>query len=174
MSRFESTEPKEFDGDIIITDPCYIIRSDNELTDDDWGMCEYGSYMEALGIRNYLTHDTIYGDWGCTVFDTNSEEELGNFCADAGLVSVFLLSDVLAYNPKFDYHKEKPWTTTLIKDFKGVVQIIVDKISGVYEEDTEYCKKGDTYEDYEAYVIGNGINKVTGEPINFVSKQTSL
>lgn len=33
--RYQSTPEKEFDGDIIITDPCYIIR------------CDFGSYPKG-------------------------------------------------------------------------------------------------------------------------------
>ena len=72
--RYQSTPEKEFDGDIIITDPCYIIRNENGITKNDWHYCEYGEYMERLGIKNYLTHDTIYGDWGCTVFDSDTKK----------------------------------------------------------------------------------------------------
>ncbi len=172
--RYQSTPEKEFDGDIIITDPCYIIRKENELTCDDWHHCDYGEHMEQLGIKNYLTHDTIYGDWGCTVFDLDTQAQLGNFCADAGLVSVFLLSEVLAYNPSFNYHTERPWTTAVIPDFKGTVQIKVTLETGTYESDTEYWKAGDTWEDHVVNVIGHGINKKTGQPINFISRQTSL
>ena len=136
--RYQSTPEKEFDGDIIITDPCYIIRNENEITENDWHYCECGEYMERLGIKNYLTHDTIFGDWGCTVFDSDTKKPLGHFCADAGLVSVFLLDEVLAYNPNFNYHLEKPWTTTLIPDFKGTVQIEVVRETGTYEKDSEY------------------------------------
>lgn len=32
--RYQSTPEKEFDGDIIITDPCYIIRNENEITEN--------------------------------------------------------------------------------------------------------------------------------------------
>ena len=53
--RYQSTPEKEFDGDIIITDPCYIIRKENEITKNDWHYCECGGYMERLGIKNYLT-----------------------------------------------------------------------------------------------------------------------
>lgn len=173
MSRYKSTPEKEFDGDIIITDPCYVIRKENELKGDDWHACDYGNYMEILGIKNYLTHDTIYGDWGCTVFDADSEEIIGEFCADAGLVSVFLLDEVLAYNPKFNYHTDKKWTTTLIKDFKGTIKIEVEKVVGVYEEDTPFWKAGEKWEDYDVYVVGSGVNKKTGKPINFFSRQTS-
>lgn len=35
-------------------------------------------------------------------------------------------------------------------------------------------KKGDYWEDYVLEVVGHGINKVTGKPINFVGKQTGL
>lgn len=34
--RYQSTPEKEFDGDIIITDPCYIIRNENGITKNDW------------------------------------------------------------------------------------------------------------------------------------------
>lgn len=39
---------------------------------------------------------------------------------------------------------------------------------------TDYWKKGDYWEDYVLEVVGHGINKVTGKPINFVGKQTGL
>lgn len=172
--RYQSTPEKSFDGDIIITDPCYIIRNKNGMTKNDWHYCKYGEYMGRLGIKNYLTHDTIYGDWGCTVFDSDTEKPLGRFCADAGLVSVFLLEEVLAYNPEFNYHVEKPWTTTVIPNFKGTVQIEVVKLTGTYEKDSEYWKAGDTWEDYCVHVVGHGVDKKTGKPINFISHQTSL
>lgn len=159
----------EFDGDIIITDPCYIMRED-----DDWAVCAYGENMEALGITHYMTRDTLYGDWSCTTFDTDTKEAIGKFCADAGLVSVFLLDEVLKYNPYYKDHLKNKWTVTWIKDFKGTVEFVVKHIEGYYEEDTDYWKKGDYWEDYALEVVGHGINKVTGKPINFVGKQTGL
>lgn len=93
---------------------------------------------------------------------------------DAGLVSVFLLDEVLKYNPEFDYHLNYKWMVTWIKDFKGTVEFVVKHIEGYYEEDTDYWKKGDYWEDYVLEVVGHGINKVTGKPINFVGKQTGL
>lgn len=36
--RYQSTPEKEFDGDIIITDPCYIIRNENGITKNDTGI----------------------------------------------------------------------------------------------------------------------------------------
>lgn len=150
-----------FKGDIIITDPCYICK------DEDWGKCGYGDNMEVLGIENYICRDTIYGDWSCTTFNSDTGEKIGEFCADAGMVAVFLLNEVLKYNPDFDYHIARPWTTTLIKDFDGEVNFEVLHAEGEYEEDTEYWSKGDKWEDDEVQVIGKG-------NINFVGKQTGL
>lgn len=127
-----------FKGDIIITDPCYIMRAKHHgttpLTEDDWNACNYGEDMEVFGFTNYLTHSTLYGDWSCTTFNSDTKEPIGEFCADAGLVSVFLLDEVLKYNPDFDYHINKTWTTTLIKDFDG--DICFEKI----DEDTLIVK----------------------------------
>lgn len=90
---------------------------------DDWDLCEYGQNMGVLGIKKYLVSDTIYGDWSCTTYDDDSGKELGQFCADAGMVAVFLLDDVLKYNPDFDYHLKREWTTTWIKNFTGEIWI---------------------------------------------------
>lgn len=218
--------PIRFDGDIIITDPCYIINYDNEdnvpyphwsdyvthpsankhampkpedypdcrpktvldcktelekcnlilvkpenplmfspmlqaeldayrkayeeyysQPHDDWERCDYGNNMEALGITTYLCDDTIYGDWSCTTFNSDTKKKIGRFCADVGQVAVFLLDEVLKYNPHFDYHIERPWTTTLIKDFHGTVELEMN--------------------DDEVQVVGKG-------NVNFVGKQTGF
>ncbi len=153
----------KFKGDIIITDPCYIIKKNS----GDWGKCGYGDNMKALGIENYLCRDTIYGDWSCTTFNSDTKEAIGEFCADAGMVAVFLLDEVLAYNPDFDFYETKPWTTTLIKDFDGDIEINIIHIEGVYDDDTEWHSKGDKWEDNEVRVIGKG-------NINFETHQTGL
>lgn len=234
----------EFDGDIIITDPCYICKNKasigeypnesdfisyrheedypdaRELTKEeiealdridqvlirlkmksryyskkyheeksrynkalklyhqnnisDWELCNNGFCMEKLGISHYMTQDTLYGDWSCTTYDSDTGKEIGEFCADAGLVSVFLLDEVLKYNPEFNYHLNRPWTTTWIKDFKGTIQFVIDFESGVYEEGGDYHKKGDEWRDASVQVVGHGINKQTGMPINFITHQTGL
>lgn len=169
LHEYLDSDPMEFDGDIIITDPCYIMKED-----DDWATCAYGENMEALGMTHCMTRDTLYGDWSCTTFNTDTKEAIGEFCADAGLVSVLLLDEVLKYNPGFDYHLNKKWTTTWIKNFKGTVQFVVKHTEGYREMDSPYWKKGDYWEDYALEVAGHGINKVSGEPINFVGKQTGF
>ena len=151
----------KFKGDIIITDPCYICK------EKDWEKCEYGENMEALGIYNYICENTIVGDWSCTTFNTDTNEPIGEFCADAGMVAVFLLDEVLQYNPGFDYHINKPWTTTLLKGFDGEVDFEFVHTEGIYEEDTPWAKKGEHWEEDEVQVVGKG-------NINFVGKQTDI
>lgn len=75
-------------------------------------------------------------------------EKIGYFCADAGMVAVFLLDEVLKYNPDFDYHINREWTTTLIKDFDGEINYYVD------DED-------------DAHIIGVG-------NVNFFTTQTGF
>ncbi len=150
-----------FKGDIIITDPCYVIK------DEHWEKSNYGLDLSQFGFTRYITNNTLYGDWSCSTYTTDkdiieqlnqlyalyeevkkydagslkySEEcikikklydnwrELGRFCADAGMVSVLYLDEVLKYNPEFNYHINRPWTTTLIRDFNGDIdKMIIDR-----------------------------------------------
>lgn len=158
---------KHFEGDIIITDPCYIIRHRDESTRPKWkdyhqfdNINKYPDYdvnektspifmeeakkldeadkkwckenpddhdswnnydLSQFGITTFIAHRTLYGDWSCTTFNTDTKETLGEFCADGGEVGVFLLDEVLKYNPDFNDYIDNPWTTTLIKNFKGDV-----------------------------------------------------
>lgn len=41
---------KYFKGEILITDPCYIIP---DSKDDDWDKSNYGEDLSVLGINNY-------------------------------------------------------------------------------------------------------------------------
>lgn len=154
---FLDSDKKHFCGDIIITDPCYIAK------DDDWPDFLDAAYDGENEIKTFIERDTIYGDWSCTVFDTISRKEIGTFCADAGFVGIFDLKEVMAYNPSFDYHTERPWTTTLIKDFEGDVWF---EVKEEYDEEYGY--------DYLVEVVGEGRNIKTGERIEFRSTQTGL
>lgn len=148
--RYLDSEPVRFDGDIIITDPCYIIDED-----DDWQKSGYGEDLSMLGLKHWMSRDTIYGDWSCTVYNEEGNE-LGNFCADSGMVCVADLSEILAYNPEFDYHTAKTWTTAWIENFSGTVRFVV-------HED-----KNDIYLELE------GEGTADGKPIKFVARQTGL
>ena len=143
-----------FKGDIIITDPCYIIRENS----DDWTKCGCGDFMEDLGIKHYLCRDTIYGDWSCTVFNSLTKEKMGEFCADSGQVGIFLMDEVLKYNPDLDLPKH---CATIIKNFDGHVRVN-KKNNGKYTYD------GKEYDDIVAEV--EGVSKT----LNFKSAQTGF
>lgn len=152
------SEPKHFKGDIIITDPCYIAKDNDrpEFLDNAYEDTNHP-------IKTFIERGTLYGDWSCTTFDTIQNKPIGHFCADASWVGVFVLSEVLNYNPNFNYHTERPWTTTLIKDFDGDVWFEVEE---QYDEEYGY--------DYSVHVIGKGVNTQTGEKIEFKTSQTGL
>ena len=161
-----------FKGNVIVTDPCYIIKDSDKI--NDWDKCQYGENMSKLGFNVYICKNTIYGDWECSVFLINNEnpkefidniaknrdiEELeniqyhhkriGQFCADSGMVGVFLLDEINEYNPEFlDYLSKHPQIATVLKDFNGDIQYYVDPNN-------------------EAHILGNG-------NINFASLRTGL
>lgn len=139
-------------GDVLITDPCYFVKEE-----DDDKVNFYDSSLEAIGIPHSYCHDTIYGDWSCTVIDQD-EKDIGNFCADAGAVVVALWDEVKKYNPAFNYPQTRPWTACIIKDFEGTVKFSIT-------EDDGYM----TLE-----ILGNGKNKKTGAPFSFRGFQTGL
>ena len=112
-----------FDGDIVITDPTYVV-----FNNDDWNKCSYGENLTALGIQTYLTFG--HGDCvGTTIVNTESDDVLGEFASDSAMVSVILLSELLAYNPHA-LDKTDPSCYTVISDFHGTVsaQVIPDDV----------------------------------------------
>ena len=149
---------------------------------NDWDKCNYGENMEVLGIYNYISESTIYGDWSCTTYQTEKEpkellesilrilndnleneeyeddessvfcesKDIGEFCADAGLVGVFLLDEILAYNPDWkSWIEEHSWCATIIENFEGEVEYYIDKVNE------------------EAHIVGTG-------SINFYTAQTGV
>lgn len=180
---FEKSQKVYMTGDIIITDPCYVVKDgiwhkfcSKWFTDKkeafDW-------LKEECGFRNGILADTLYGDWSCTTLQVAdpklvlsqiadnkiqdiSAKEIGGFCADAGLVCVLYLDDCLKYN-KEEVEKllEKNWCATVIHDFKGFVYLCdIEK-----EWYSEYYKKNVT--EVERNVVGEG-------NINFIGTQTGI
>ena len=104
-----------FNCDIIITDPCYIMK-----TDEDWDLCNYGSNLEALNINSFIT--SYDGDCvGCNIIDISTGKNLGEFASDSSAVSVMSLSEVKKYNPDFNKNLDKN-CYCIIKNFSGTVE----------------------------------------------------
>lgn len=129
-----------------------------EEQEDDWGKCCCGEAMEKLGLNTFIVCDTIYGDWSCTVFNSLTKEKMGEFCADSGQVGIFLMDEVLKYNPDLDLPKH---CATIIKNFDGHVR--VNK-----KNNGKYIYDGKEYDDIVAEV--EGVSKA----LNFKSAQTGF
>lgn len=163
----EKSRKKAADGcyfnneDIIITDPCYIFN--DEQYDDSNGYLN----LENIGIKNYISHSTLYGDWSCTTFDTDTEKAIGQFCADAGMVCVVPLNETITLNDEYNNIRDKEWARTIIKGFTGHVYVDFKTDSGTYDDDTPYHKKGDKWAYNYIEIVGEG-------NINFRTIQTGL
>ena len=52
---------------------------------------------------------------------------LGEFCADAGMVCVVYLDEILNVNPNFKkWADEHPWCVTIVENFDGDVNYVID------------------------------------------------
>lgn len=85
---------KRFKGSIVIGDPSYFIKCE-----DDWERCEYGSNLAVLGFTDYLYLD--FPDDPQIVINSDTGEVLGGFCQDSCTVAVVYKSELEKYNPAF-------------------------------------------------------------------------
>lgn len=143
MIDFHNRAPQTIhfeDETILITDSCYFVK------DEEWRASDYGKSLKKFGFSNYLSKDTIYGDWFCTMFEEGTNKEIGTFSADSGNVCVVSLKQVLNYNPEFaDTLKKAKEIATVLEHFTGDI---------TYK--TDYNK---------AYLVGKG-------NVNFRTEQT--
>lgn len=166
-AKWECIKEAEFDGDIIITDPCYL-----KVVED----CE--EWEPWIKKHGGLISRTFYGDWGCTVYNTKGSVghipsdavEIGGFCADSGMVCVVGLDAVVKDNPKFmEWLKAHGWCGTIIRGFKGQVRFMTKTTMRTMKTRTEGTIH---YKDVELHVRGDGT--IGGEESAFESVQTSL
>lgn len=151
--REEITSEFDMEGTIVITDPCYL-----------------DSVKELIPTHS---RDTIYGDWGCSVWAYNPEEgkypkegakPFGKFCADSGQVCVTAVKDseLKAFN---EWLGDRDWIATVIHGFKGKVRYV--EVTETYTDD-----KGKEREYTSLRVQGEGTKD--GKSYAFISAQTSL
>ena len=88
--------------------------------------------LEVVGL--YRDEESLYDECKAKQDTLNlNTKPLGRFCADAGMVAVFLLDEVLAYNPDFkEWVDELPWCVTMIKDFEGDVKYYIDSADNAH------------------------------------------
>ena len=132
--------------DIVITDLCYL-SGDEDISHE-------------IEPPYDLYADTIYGDWDCSLYDKDTKNKIGDFCADAGNVIIVSLKDVLKFNPNFEkWMNEHNWCVSMVKNFTGTAYIKYDIEHYEYE--------GKQRKDLYCYVEGVG-------NVNFTSKQTGF
>lgn len=98
MKQVEYTE----DTVLVVTDPCYILSEEawNRFTDVyiDLPRAESDQLEAVFQDQGYqrpvLAMQTGIGDWGNEVINTDTQESLGAFAADAGMVCVVALEDL--------------------------------------------------------------------------------
>lgn len=117
----------KFKGTIVITDPCYLGCGNEKLDDNWWEESDYGEHLEKFGFTTYITEGTLIGDWSWHTYEKETKNIIGQFCADAGLVGVYLLEEILKLNPNFEQWALKhSWCATIIKDFDGDIKYKYD------------------------------------------------
>lgn len=78
--------------------------------------------VSPFGSMDCIVHETPGWDWDWSCKVCSGDEELGSFCSYMGLAGIFLLDEVLAYNPEaVGKLKENPHFATIIRDFHGEV-----------------------------------------------------
>jgi len=172
---------REFDGDIVITDPCYIRYNGKPI---DWGSHE--ERIKEAGLCNR----TYYGDWGCTVFAAmgpvghsyDKSAKIGEFCADSGMVCVLDIRDAMRICPDIDkWIVEHDWWATVIRGFKGKVRLMTlttkrwmntDRMTEDEKNSLGIKGRRMYYDDTELRVRGDGMKD--GNTFCFESYQTSL
>jgi hypothetical protein len=107
----------KFHGDLIITDPQFVVKDA-----DDWKKCAYGDRMDQLGLATCLTALMTEGEEDLAAYDQNGNL-LGTFVSDSGVAGAFLLEEILAYDPEFDEHTACPENALWLPDFDGEIQV---------------------------------------------------
>jgi hypothetical protein len=130
----------KFKGDIIITDPCYFIKSE-----DDWQLyCKAKFSGESDILKQFGFNQSIIiesEEVASEVYDDKGKT-LGKFCSDSSQLCICLLEDILRHNPDYnDFNKELTKNSVaLIKNFDGEIEI----------QETE------NDDDYEFSIVGRG------------------
>lgn len=129
----------DFKGSIVITDPVNIIPA-NQLS---WFFQKPNEFPTILGFTNY--HCYTVG-----VYDSNNtehivlgerNERLGNFNTKSNMLGIFLLDEVIRFQPTFDYHIFEPWNTFWIENFDGEIVLVKNKqYLDVYGKGNKYFR----------------------------------
>lgn len=130
----------KFKGNIYITDPAYIAKS------EDW-MEGFDPLIESIDCPEFsdaIIRSTGIGDGSWKVYETKQQNiseiqaiitkgdysqynVIGEFCVDSASACIVYQHEADKYNPSFmSEFKDKPRCWTLIKDFDGEIEPYYD------------------------------------------------
>lgn len=114
-----------FEGNVIICDPCSIVKSEEDwfkvLTTEEE---EIPLNMEVVGIENYMAIDGR--EENRIIFIDEYGNKLGEACTDSSFYIVVYLEDILRYNCEFDSYKKWRDTCMLFEGFNGTIDVDKD------------------------------------------------
>lgn len=115
-------DKKFFKGNIIIIDPCYFIKSE-----DDFELCSNNGEdvsnldLSKLGFTDYLCFE--FPDDPQIVIEQNSKKIIGGICQDSCLMSVVYKNELQKYNPDYDEDLNlSVRNITIIENFIGDIE----------------------------------------------------
>ena len=121
---------KRFKGSIVIGDPSYFIKSD-----DDYQRCEYGKKLSVLGFSDYLYLE--FPDDPQIVINTDTGKVLGGICQDSCSVAVVYKSELEKHNPNYEEAFGDKSNRTVIEDFDGEIACEIVPAETDYGSDTD-------------------------------------
>lgn len=129
---------KNFNRSIVIADPSYFVRSE-----EDWQKCEWGKRMDLLGFSDFLLIE--FSDDIQLVIDSDTKEVLGGLCQDSGQLVVIYKDELFKY--RNDYEK-----AFIVQENRAIIEDFIGKVGYRIEEVTI---DDETYEDTIVYGNGN-------------------
>lgn len=150
--EYSTSKWVEFENeDIIIIDPCYAL--DHEKC-DKMGACYLASNgckltdyskLHLVGIHKYITRPTITGDCSGYVYDSDTNECIGQYGVDSAHWGVFSVRELLESDPsRVNFFDCFTHMCTIIPNFTGKVRIETHYRSKMREWDTEDDKLFDS------------------------------
>ena len=94
---------------------------------NEWNKYYINFFNEYNTTENPKDKEILLNEFKAKKEQFKKANVLGSFCADAGMVCVVYLDEVLAFNPKFEkWAREHDWCATIIEDFDGEVNYVID------------------------------------------------
>ncbi len=143
---------KYFNGSIVIADPCYFMKSD-----EDWQKCEWGKRMDVLGFSDFLLIE--FPEDCQLVFDCDTKELLGGVCSDSCQLVVVYKNELQQYRDDYEQSFYAEENRAIIDDFNGKVGYRVENVKvddEVYEDIIIYGEGTRRFRSYNSEDVKSG------------------